>query len=132
MKIPQWIIPVLLVSAIICGVYSSTLIRIPSAEIVVDSEKVGTNSEHAVFIVDGASCKDKAIAAMENVKSINGIIKMTAYASHNRIDVEFDPGLTNLDDIVEAIEGPVFSEDGTEILFNVYKVVKINGKPVEV
>ena len=132
MKIPQWIIPVLLVTAILGGVQASKLIRIPSAVIIVDSDYSGTNSERAVFIVKGASCRDKANEAMGSLKNLQGVIKATAFASHNRIEVDYNPDVTGIDAIVDKIEGPVFSEDGTEILFNVYQVVKINGKPVEV
>lgn len=131
MTLPRWIIPVIIVAMTLAGVQGSKYIRIPSAEMTVSAEKSGTESVRGVFIVDGVLCRDTAINAMNNVKAVDGVLRITAYASHNRIDVEFDPNQTDPGQIRDALEGPVFMEDSGEFLFNVYRVVEMNGRRVD-
>lgn len=131
MKVPTWIIPCLIVLAIAAGVETSKWIRIPSAELEIASEKVGTKSMRSVFIVDGVTCRDTAISAMSTLEDLIGVYHATAYASHNRIDVKFDPEKIDVTTIANAFSNPIFFEETGEILFNLYRVVEINGEPVE-
>jgi len=128
-KIPAWVLPILIVLVISIGVQSANYIRIPSAEMSF-AEKTGTKLTRAVFIVDGVTCRDTAMSVMNNLKSAKGIYSAIAYASHSRIDVEFDPLVTGSGKIVKLMEDPVYIEATGEFLFNLYRVVEINGKPV--
>jgi len=128
-KAPSWIVPLLIIICIYAGVKTSEMIRIPSAELQVSEKNIGTKSVRAVFIVDGVTCRDTAISAMNNLKAVEGVYSATAYASHNRIDVEFDPEKVSVQQIADTFSEPVFMEETGEILFNVYRVVELNGKP---
>jgi ferredoxin/copper chaperone CopZ len=130
-KVSQWLIPILIVMGTLAGVYGSRLIHIPSAEMVFNEEKSGTKISRAVFIVDGVTCRDTALSVMNNLKTVEGVHSVVAYASHNRIDVAFDPEITAPVLIGQSMEDPVFIEDTGEFLFNIYRVVEINGEPVE-
>ncbi|HPQ38951.1 MAG TPA: hypothetical protein PLV45_01130 [bacterium] len=132
MKLPRWIIPVVIVILTVAAVQGSKFIRIPSAEMEVSEEIPGTEPVRGVFIVEGVTCRDTAVSAMENAAAVDGVLRLTAYASHNRIDVAYDPARTGPQAIRSAIEGPVYQENTGEFVFNLYRVVEINGVPVPV
>jgi hypothetical protein len=131
MKVSFFIIPVLIVGLTIAGLNGTSLFRIPSAELVIKEDDPEIETMRAVFIIDGVACRDLALTAMGNLSGLDGVYRGIAYASYNRIDVVYDPGLIDLAAIYEAFEDPVFVEDTGEFVFNMFKVLEVNGKRIE-
>lgn len=127
MKVPTFLIPVLIVALTAGGLGAAHFIKIPTA--VMSFQEIGAyvNAHKATFIVEGVSCKDRAMAALGTLSGFDGIYKVTAYASYNRIDVLYDPQKTGVSEIGKRFEGPVYIEETGEYIFNMFKVIKIDG-----
>ncbi len=129
MKVPLWIVPFLVVVVAASSVMMAGMFSIPSVTIEFERETTGNGQLNQVeMIVDGVTCVDMAKTASVNLESLAGVKKFVAYASHNRVVVYYDPEKVEINDIVKAIEDPVFFEETGEILFDLYKVVEIEGK----
>ncbi|MBN1297581.1 4Fe-4S dicluster domain-containing protein, partial [bacterium] len=124
------LIPLLIVGLTGAGLYGSRLVRIPSAEQVYTDKKPGTESVRSVFIIDGVTCRDTAITAMGTLSSLDGVYQAKAYASHNRIDVLYDPQTVTPLTVASAFENPVFMKETGEFIFNLYRVLEIDGESV--
>ena len=107
MKVSRWIVPILIVLLIAAGLSAAGLFAIPS--VTVDfpvDEATGTELVRTVeFVVDGVMCVDTASRACSTLYELPGVIRYVAYASHNRVEITFDPARTNVEAIREAIEG---------------------------
>ena len=126
MKVSPWIVPILIIVLTLAGLIAAKHFAIPSAEVEFSKAPAGSHIQATIMVVDGVRCVDTALTAIKTLKNTPGIIKVTAYASHNRLEILFNPEYTNTDQIKEAIEGPIFDATAGEFLFNQYKVLKIN------
>ena len=129
MKVPGWSVPALVVLLTLAGVGGARLFAVPS--VVLDLPTAGTGARRTtVLVVDGVKCVDTAERAAGQVKGLPGVSRFVAYASRNRVEVTFDPAVSGVAEIVEAIEGPVHDAATGEYLFHVYRVVEIDGGKV--
>jgi hypothetical protein len=132
MKVPQWIVPALVVALALAGLGGAELFAIPSLEL--DFEDVGVDDpSRAVtveLLVDGVRCVDTARRAASTLEDTPGIHRFTAYASRNRVEIVYDPARVDIDQIRESLEGPVFDRESGEFLFHLFEVLEIDGKPV--
>jgi hypothetical protein len=128
MKVSRWIVPILIVLLIAAGLSAAGLFAIPS--VTVDfpvDEATGTELIRTVeFVVDGVMCVDTASRACSTLYELPGVIRYVAYASHNRVEITFDPARTNVEAIREAIEGPVYDEESEKFLFHLFQVLEID------
>jgi hypothetical protein len=128
-KVPDWSVPALVVFFALAGVGGARLFAVPS--VVLDLSPASTGSHRTtVLVVDGVKCVDTAERAAGQVKGLPGFSRFVAYASRNRVEVTFDPAVSGVAQIVEAIEGPVHDPTTGEYLFHVYRVVEIDGGKV--
>ncbi len=132
MKIPSWIVPLLILLATVAGLSASRLFFIPSltVEYPVPAESPAKTTQVTKFIVDGIKCVTTARGAANALKSLPGVRKFEAYGSYNRVEIVFDPAQTNIGAIKEVMEGPIFDEKTQSIYFNQFKVVEIDGEKV--
>jgi copper chaperone CopZ len=79
-----------------------------------------------VFKVRGMKCVDTAKTAAAQLEGLPGVVRFTAYASHNRAEIAFDPAVVSVESIRKAIEGPVHDKETGEYLFGVYSVSQID------
>jgi hypothetical protein len=128
MKIPVIIIPILIVTLAAAGLGASYLIRIPTAVMAFQENNAGTKTHQATYLLRGVSCRDLALTACGNLSGTEGIYKATAYASHNRIDVLYDPERISPNDIGGLFENPVYIKETGEYVFNMFKVIQIDDK----
>lgn len=129
MRTPQWIVPALVVLFAGLGVAGGRLLAIPS--VVHDYAPAdGRRLLTTTFIVDGVKCVDTAERAATQFQDVPGVVRFVAYASRNRVEITFDPALTDVARLRDAIEGPVYDPISKEYLFNVYGVVEVDGSKV--
>ncbi|MBN1551326.1 cation transporter [bacterium] len=131
MRVPFWTIPVLIVVISLAGLGFSYMISFPSITVTFygDDQTIPETKKIINLIIDGVTCVDTALKASSTVEDVDGVLKFTAYASHRRVEIEYDPSRTTPEKICNAIEGPVFDQDSGEILFNVFRVLRINETP---
>ena len=121
--------PALVVLFALAGLGGARLFAVPS--VVLDLSPAGLGARRTtVLVVDGVKCVDTAERAAGQVKGLPGVSRFVAYASRNRVEVTFDPAVSDVAKIVEAIEGPVHDPATGEYLFHVYHVVEIDGGKV--
>lgn len=127
MKVPTILIPILIIALTAVGLGASRFVKIPTVS--VSFREIGTEeaTRKATFIIDGVSCKDRATAALGTLEGLEGIYEATAYASFNRVEVLYDPRQIELSEIRERFEGPVYFEETGEYVFNMFKIISIDG-----
>jgi hypothetical protein len=127
MMVSKWTVPGLIIFLTIFGITSSRIISIPS--LTVEFGQVSPNQEtrESVFLVDGVKCVDTARLAMSALKGLDGVFSAVAYASRNRIEVRYDPGLIDKFKISDAFESPIYDSENKEYLFRIFSVLEIDG-----
>lgn len=128
MKVPAVIIPILIMILAAAGLGASYLIRIPTAVMTFQENNAGTKTRHVTFLLRGVSCRDLALTAIGNLSGTGGIYQATAYASHNRIDVMYNPEQITPQVIGGLFENPVYIKETGEYVFNMFKVIQIDDK----
>jgi len=126
MKTPAWVVPILVVLFAALGVGGARLLAVPSVVKDFPASRA-TASRTTVLIVEGVKCVDTAERAAGQLQDVAGVVKFTAYASRNRVEVAFDPKVTDPSKIREALEGPVHDAASGEYLFGVFRVVEMDG-----
>jgi hypothetical protein len=130
MNVPRWIVPLLVVLLAATGLGSSKLFAVPSVELDFEPAADGAPSREITLLVDGVKCVDTARQAASTLEGMPGVLRFVAYASRNRVDVAYDPARVEVEQILDALEGPVFDEKSGEFLFGLFKIVEIDGKPL--
>jgi hypothetical protein len=132
MILPRGIVPLLIVLLTLGGLAAARLIAIPSLEVDYPMAEGADRSSVRVvtFLIDGVKCVDTASQAASTLEDLAGVRSFVAYASRNRVDVSHDPALVGVEELREALEGPVFDEESGEFIFGAFAIVEIDGKPV--
>ena len=130
MRVPGWSVPALVLLFGAGGVGGARLFAVPSVALDLSTAPGGARRT-TVLVVDGVKCVDTAERSAGQVKGLPGVTRFVAYASRNRVEVTFDPALSSVPRIVEAIEGPVHDRVAGEYLFHVYRVVETDGVKLE-
>jgi hypothetical protein len=128
MKIPAWTVPVLIVGLIVAGLGAARLLAIPTVTIDYADGSPLPQLDTLVLIVDGVRCADTARTAASTLEDLPGVLHFTAFASYNRVEIDFDPAITDRESIVAAIEGPVYDPETGEFRFAMFSVVDQNQK----
>ena len=131
MKVSSWILPVLLLVMSAAGIGSARIFAAPSYEVTFERPAAQVDRrevETATFVIRGLKCVDTARTAGGQLAGAPGVLRFVAYASRNEARVTFDSRVTSAGAIRESIEGPVFDEAASEILFHQFEVVSINGR----
>jgi len=133
MKLPMGIVPVLIVLSVLAGLGMARLFAIPSVTLEFPASGDSGHSssiQTTVFLVDGLQCVKSARMAGSTLEDIPGVLLFVAYASRNRAEITFDAAVTDPQAIREAMEGPAYEEETGQFLFNMYKVLEIDGSAV--
>ncbi len=132
MKLPGWIVPLLIMLATVAGLTASRLFFIPSLSVDYPAsvQSPPETTQVTELIVNGIKCVTTARGAANALKSLPGIVKFDAYGSYNRVEIVFDPAQTSISAIRETLEGPIFDEKTQNIYFNQFKIVEIDGEKV--
>jgi hypothetical protein len=132
MKVPNWIVPALVVALALAGLGGAKLFAIPSLELEFQDTglEAGSRTDTVELLVDGVRCVDTARRAASTLEDLPGVYRFVAYASRNRLEISYDPELLEIDQLVESLEGPVYDEESGEFLFHLFEVIEIDGRPV--
>ncbi|MHB8079664.1 MAG: hypothetical protein ACYDIE_10485 [Candidatus Krumholzibacteriia bacterium] len=131
MKAPLWIVPALIVMCAAAGAGGARLFAAPSVTREFAAAAQGTAVRRVVFVVAGVRCVDTAEGAARQLAATPGALSFAAYASRGRVEVTYDPAVTGVPALIEAIEGPVYDEATHEFRFGVYAVREVNGVKVD-
>jgi copper chaperone CopZ len=131
MKIPRWIVPMLVLVAAGAGIGGARLFAAPS--FTKEFSALGATARPATvrMTVRGLKCVDTARSVAGQLDGVPGVIRYVAHASRNEAQVTYDPARTSPEAIAEAIEGPVFVPETGEILFHQYEVLSIRSSAIE-
>jgi len=124
--LPVWSVPAVLLVLAIAGVSAGSAIAIPSFTREFEAGMQQTRS--VTFHVDGIRCVDTARRAAGQLEGVEGVGRFTAYASHGRATIDYDPSRTDTQALRRAIEGPMFDETTGEYIFNAYTVLEVDGQ----
>jgi hypothetical protein len=132
MRVPPFVVPALVVLLALLGLGGAKLFAIPSVEIDLPAavENGAPPGRTVEMLVDGVKCVDTARRAASALEDLPGLYRYVAFASRNRIEVTYNPERVSVEQLREALEGPIFDEDSGEFLFNAFEVIEIDGKPV--
>jgi len=114
-----WLIPALLAAAILVALPGARLLAFPSYEHAFAEGPAGARVE---LTVAGVKCVDTAELAARQLDGVDGVIDVVAYAAVGRLDIGYDPSLTSVEAIVEAIEAPAWDEASESFLFGRFDV----------
>ena len=130
MRAPAWIVPALVVVAAAAGVGGARLFAAPSVVRDFGAAAPEGAVRRAVFVVDGVRCVDTAQRAADQLAGTPGVVRFAAWASRAKVEITFDPAVTDASALREAIEGPVHDATTGEYLFGVYSVREVDGVKV--
>jgi hypothetical protein len=109
MKIPSYIIPILIVAAIFGGYQLRAAFTQPTTNVVFESTGSGT----VTCTVQGVKCKGTANFFTTLYDGVPGISGIETYASEHRSVFSYDPAVISPERIKEIMEAPIPLRDGT-------------------
>ena len=131
MKIPQYTVPILVIAATLAGLGIAEMFAIPTVEIDFASAPLETTQDTppriavVKLLIPAVRCADTARSAAGNLEEVDGVLSYVSFASHNRVEITYDPGVTDPSALIEAIEGPVYDATSGEFHFGVFVVAEI-------
>ncbi len=130
MRVPRWIVPVLVVAAAAAGIGGARLFAAPSVVREFAIAAPESAPRRVVFLIEGVRCVDTAERAAAQLEDVPGVVRFTAWAPRARVEVTYDPAVTDASELKDAIEGPVYNEVTGEFLFGVFAVREMDGVEV--
>jgi hypothetical protein len=130
MRLPGWTVPILVVAVAAASLAGARLLAFPSLSVEFRAPTPGSPTTVAVFLVDGVRCVDTAQQAAGALKDTDGVLRFVAYASRNRVDVTFDPDVCSVEMVRDALEGPILDGASGSFMFGLFRVIEIDGRPV--
>ncbi|MFZ5433367.1 MAG: hypothetical protein ACOZB3_06280 [Calditrichota bacterium] len=109
MKIATFIIPLLVVAALVSGYFLRTPLTQPTTEVTFTE----SGGARATYIVDGLKCKGTANFFTNLYKDVPGIAGITTFATEHRAIFTFDPKVITADSIRAIMEAPIRLRDGS-------------------
>jgi hypothetical protein len=113
MRLPHFIIPVLVASALIGGYGLRLAFTQPTLYQTFGDGDEATPGARAVFVVEGVRCRGTAQFLASLYEEAPGILALEAFASEHKVVFTFDPKQTSPDRIQAIMEAPVPFKDGT-------------------
>ncbi|MBN1424709.1 4Fe-4S binding protein [Candidatus Fermentibacteria bacterium] len=130
MRLPVWVIPAFIALVTALSLLGARVLAIPSVTLEYQASSVSSLTVVGL-LVDGVRCVDTAAQAGKALTDVEGVVRFEAYASRNRVEVMFDATKCSIQEIIRALEGPIFDEESGEYSFGVYRVAEIDGVPVD-
>jgi len=109
MRLPTFVIPVLVTLALLAGYGLRTSFTGPTT---VQTFAKGTGAT-ATFVVDGVRCKGTAMFFSSLYEDIPGILGIETFATERTAVFSYDPKVITRDRIQAIMETPIPFEDGT-------------------
>ena len=109
MRLPTYVIPVLVTLALLAGYGLRTSFTRPTS---VQTFAEGTGSK-ATFVIDGVRCKGTAVFLSSLYEDIPGILGIETFAGERTAVFTYDPKVVTRDRIRAIMEAPIPFKDGT-------------------
>ena len=130
MRVPDAVVPSLVLVAAAAGILGARLLEAPS--VVLDFGPAVAGPSRAVgMVVQGVRCVDTAERCAHQLDEVPGVRRFTAWASRARVEIEYDPAAVDVPALVEAIEGPVYDGVAREYRFGTYVVREVDGRKTD-
>lgn len=100
------VIPVAIAALILVAFATTNAYRVPTVQITFAEERPAT-VERAELTVDGLTCRGKSMLCARQISGVSGLVSLTTYVRTNTAVVEYDPAVTNLETIKEALCAPI-------------------------
>ena len=121
-KLPRFIMPVLIIVVLIIIVNSIGLFTLPSAEYVNPELSDSDNLKTMELTVKGVKCRGTSEFFISRLKDTGGIASITTFASTNKCIIEYDPSSTNSERIKQLIEAPYFHPESQQWIEGIFTV----------
>jgi hypothetical protein len=118
MRKAVWI-PIAIAAMIIVAYATTNLYRVPTLEVVFAKERPARVAT-AVLTVSGLKCRGTSALCAQQIQEIPGLVAMTTYARTHTAVIEYDPTMTNVAALRDAICRPVVSGGKS---YDVFRVV---------
>ncbi len=109
MRIPRFIIPVLVIAAIFGGYFLRTAFTQPTT----NKAASGEAGAKSTFIVDGLKCKGTAGFFTSLYDSIPGVAGIETFATEHKAVISYDPDRISVDSIKAIMEAIIVFDDGS-------------------
>ena len=113
------VIPVAILLLILLAYATMNAYRVPTAEVDFVDERPD-RVETVIFEVSGLKCRGTANLFAQQITSVPGVVSFTAYTRTRSAVIEYDPTLTDPEEIRGAFERPIENEGET---YEVFKAV---------
>lgn len=110
MKLPRYIIPILVVVTLFSGYYLRAAFTQPSTSV----SFVQSEGKTVTCIVDGVKCKGTANFFTKLYSDVSGIISIETYAADHKAVITYDPASITPEDIKAVMEQQIPLRDGTQ------------------
>jgi hypothetical protein len=128
-RVPAWVVPVLVALAAVLGIGGARLLAAPSftREFAAATPR---QVETVRFTVRGLKCVDTARRVAGQLRDVPGVLRYVAYASRNEAQVTYDAAVTGPQALQAAIEAPEVDQASGRILFHSFRVVSLDGAEI--
>jgi hypothetical protein len=109
MKLPRYILPLLVVAAIFGGYVLRTAFTQPTTSVALN----GSGGRTLTCIVQGVKCKGTAAFFTRLYEQTPGIATIETFATEHRAVFKYDPALITPDSIRSIMEAPIPLRDGS-------------------
>ena len=110
MRLPNFILPVLVFTAIFGGYFLRSAFTQPTTNAVYSA----SGDETVTCIVQGVKCKGTANFFTTLYDNTPGIAGIETFATEHRVIFKYDPDIINPEKIKAIMEAPIPLRDGTE------------------
>ncbi len=112
------LIPVAIVVLILLAFATTNAYRVPSVELTFVETRPGS-VETVALTVQGMTCRGKSMTCAGQIENLPGVVSLTTYVRTNTAIIEYDPKVTDVEEIKAAICEPIVYEGKTYHLFDI-------------
>lgn len=124
-------LPAAVAAAVALGVIGGSAFSLPSYSKTYEHTPGMSRPATATLVVKGVRCVDTARLASTVFDRYPGVARFTAYASRNEVVLDYDAQILSPADLVRKLQGAVYIPAADEYVFRVYKVLSVDGAPME-
>lgn len=109
MRVPRFVIPILVIAALFSGYFFRLAFTQPTTQTTYQE----TTGEQATFVVEGIKCKGTAAFFTSLYDSIPGIVGIETFATEHKAVITYNADVISIDSIRAVMEAPILFDDGT-------------------
>jgi hypothetical protein len=109
MRIPKYILPLLVLAALSGGYLIRSAFTQPTTSVTL----TGSSGKTLTCIVEGVKCKGTAAFFTQLYENTPGINSIETYATEHRVIFKYDPAVITADSIRRIMEAPIPLRDGS-------------------